>query len=165
MTAVTAILCESAIVRDRMFKKSIAAALLMVILVWAEVALAPMILMRAGHLHQAREIPGHVAQHLTAHHHTMPAGHPCCPGIGKTETAPPSEFAANSSPCQNERSCCSQPGPQSVPAPVRTRSSQQIAPAQIAELSSDRDAESHTSPPTALAPGPPPGQFGMILRV
>jgi len=149
-----------------MFKRSLAAALLMVMVAWAEMALAPMLFMPAGHVHAAREMAEPVSEKTVAHHHhAMPAGHPCCPGIGKTENTAPSEFAAINLPCQNEHRCCFQQGPQNVPAPVNARVSREIAPAAITEISPDRDAESHVSPTIALTPGPPPGQFGMVLRV
>jgi hypothetical protein len=149
-----------------MFKKSLAAALLMVMVAWAEMALAPMLFMHRGHVHAAREMAEPVSgQTVAHHHHAMPAGHPCCPGIGKTENTAPSEFAAINLPCQNEHRCCFQQGPQNVPAPVNARVSREIAPAVIAGISPDRAAESHVSPTSALALGPPPGQFGMVLRV
>ncbi len=144
-----------------MLKKSIAAALLVAMVAWAEMALAPMFLMQAGHVHAAREM----SERMAAHHHVMPAGHPCCPGFGKAENTDRIEFAASSLPCQDEHRCCFQQGPQSVPAPVSSRLSREIAPAEIAELSPAHDAASHVSPATAVAPGPPPGQFGMVLRV
>ena len=43
--------------KNWMFKKSIAAALLVVMVAWAEMALAPMLAMHAGHVHPAREMP------------------------------------------------------------------------------------------------------------
>src|ERR1019366_5235329 len=150
----------------RMLKKSIAAALLMVMVAWAEMALAPMFLMHAGHVHAAGEMSEHVAaDHGAAHHHVMPAGHPCCPGLGKTENTAPIEFAPGALPCQDEHRCCFQQGPQSVPAPVSSRFAREIAPAEIAELSPAHDAESQVFPAAEVAPGPPPGQFGMVLRV
>jgi hypothetical protein len=148
-----------------MFKKSIAAALLMVMAAWAEMALAPMLFMHSGHVHareMAEPISGQAAAH---HHHAMPARYPCCPGIGKTENTALIEFAAGTVPCQNEHRCCFQQGPQNVPAPVNARVSREIAPAAIAEINPDHDAESHVSPATAVAPGPPPGKFGMVFRV
>lgn len=67
-----------------MVKKSIAAALLVAMVAGAEMALAPVFLMHASHVHPARE----VTEHMTAHHHVMPAGHRCCPGLGEIgETA------------------------------------------------------------------------------
>lgn len=145
-----------------MLKKSIATALLVAIMAWAEMAMAPMFLMHAGHVHPVREI----AEHKGAHHHIMPAGHPCCPGLGKTGNAAPLEFAASSLPCQDPHRCCFLPDPQSVPAPVSAgdRLSRDVAPAEIAELNPAHAAKSHVSPATAVALSPPPSLFGMVLR-
>ncbi len=143
-----------------MLKKSIAAALLVVMVAWAEMALAPMFIMHALHVHPAREM----AEHQATHEHAMPAGHPCCPKLGKSENAAPLEFAAGSLPCQDEHRCCFRQGPQSVPAPASAGFSREIAPARTAELS-PAQAESQVSPATAIAPGPPPGLLGMVLRV
>ncbi len=145
-----------------MVKKSIAAALLVAMVAWAEMALAPMFLMHAGHVHPARE----VAEHMAAHHHVMPVGHLCCPGPGKTGETAPVEFAAVSLPCQEQHRCCFLQGPQNPPAPVssRYRLSQEIAAAEITQLS-PAQAESHVTPATAVVPGPAPGLLGMVLRV
>jgi hypothetical protein len=145
-----------------MVKKSIAAALLVAMVAWAEMALAPMFLMHGGHAHAARE----VAEHMAAHHHAMPAGHPCCPGLGKTGETAPREFAATSLPCQEQHRCCFLQGPPNPPATVssRYRHSQKIAAAEIAQLSLAQ-AESDVSPKAAVVPGPAPGLLGMVLRV
>jgi hypothetical protein len=146
-----------------MLKKSIAAALLVVMLVWAEMAMAPMFLMQAGHVHAALQMPEHQAVH---HHHAMPAGLPCCPGLHGVESTAPIEIAAGGLPCQDEHECCFRQGPQNIPAPVSAgRSfSREMSPAQIAEL---RPAlsESRVSPLSVAAPGSPPGLFGMVLRI
>lgn len=146
-----------------MLKKSIAAGLLVVMVAWAEMAVAPMFVMHVWPVHPAREMSEHMAVH---HHRAMPAGHPCCPGLGKTENAAPLEFAASSLPCQDQHRCCFLQGPQSVPAPVSAGRglSREIASATIAEFSPTH-AEWHISPATAVAPGPPPGLLGMVLRV
>lgn len=146
-----------------MLKKSIATALLVAIMAWAEMAMAPMILMHAGHAHPVREM----AEHKSAHHHIMPAGHLCCPGLGKTGNAAPLEFAASSLPCQDPHRCCFRQGPLSVPAPVSAgdRLSRDVAPVETADLNPAHDAESHVSPATAVALGPPANLFGMVLRV
>jgi hypothetical protein len=149
-----------------MVKKSIAAALLVVMVAWAEMALAPMLAMHAGHVHPAREM----AEHMAVHHHVMPAGLPCCPGFSKSsksEDTAALEFAASGLPCQDEHRCCFRQGPQNVPAPASAanRLSRDVAPAEIAELNPAPDAASHVSSATAVAPGPPPGVLGMVLRV
>ena len=147
-----------------MVKKSIAAALFVVMVAWAEMALAPMLLMHAGHVHPAREM----SEHMAAYHHVMPPGrhYPCCPGISNTENTAPLEIANTSLPCQDEHHCCFRQGPLSVPAPVGAehRFSRAIAPAEAAELSLPK-AASNDFPATAVAPGPPPGLLAMVLRV
>ncbi len=148
-----------------MVKKSIAAALLVIMVAWAEMAMAPMLAMHVWPGHTAREMAAHMAADM-AHHHAMPAGHPCCPKISKTEAAAPIEFAAGSLPCQDEHRCCFLQGPQNVPAPVSATHnlSREIAPTEVVEFI-PIFAESHVSPTTAAAPGPPPGLLDMVLRV
>ena len=148
-----------------MLKKSIAAALLLALMAWAEIALAPMLFMHGGHIDATREM----SEHITAHHHVMPACHhllPCCPGIDTANNAAPLEFTASNMPCQEDYRCCFWRGPQSVPAPVTEgRSiSRDIVVAEIADFS-PADEVSHAGLTMAVAPGPPPGQFEMVLRV
>jgi hypothetical protein len=144
----------------RMFRKSIAAVLLFGMMAWAEVVLAPMLFMHAGHVHASPAMAEHAA-----HHHAMPADHACCPGIGKPVDRAALELAASEMPCQDEHRCCFRQGPQSVPAPVSTTASSEIAPAQIAEVVPAPDATSHISATILVSTGPPPGQLGMVLRV
>ncbi len=148
-----------------MLKKSIAAALLLAMMAWAEIALAPMLFMHGGHIHAAREM----SEHMAAHHHVMPAGHhhlPCCPGIATTNNAAPLEFTASNMPCQEDHRCCFRQGPQSVPAPVTEgRSiSRDIVVAEIRDFSLAYEV-SPVGLTMAVAPGPPPGEFEMVLRV
>jgi hypothetical protein len=150
-----------------MVKKSIATALLLAMVAWAEMATAPMFIMHAWHMPPAREMAEHNATHNhAAHHSAMPASHPCCPKLGKTENASLLEFAASSVPCQDQHRCCFLQGPQNVPAPVGAGRglSQELAPAVIADLS-PTPAAAHVSPATAVAVSPPPILLGMILRV
>lgn len=135
----------------------------MVMMAWAELVLAPMLFMHGGPIHGAREMAKDVAQH----EHAMPAGHhhPCCPAIGKTENVAPIEFAAGSSPCDDEHRCCFRQGPQNVPAPVTTRVSRKVAQAEVVAAGAFHTVESYLSPAILAAAGPPPDQFGMVLRV
>lgn len=149
-----------------MAKKSIAAALLMVMVAWAEMSLAPMFLMAAGHVQPSHE----VAVHKAPGRHVMP-GHPCCPKISKTEIskteiAAALVFAASSLPCQDEHRCCFLQGPNNVPAPASAgkKLSREIALADAAEFVPVQ-AESRVSPMIAGTPGPPPGLLDMVLRV
>ena len=146
-----------------MLKRSIAAALLVAMAAWAEMALAPMLVMHGGHGHAAREM----SEHKGAHKHAMPAGHPCCPGLNETRNAAPIELAAGSLSCQDQHRCCFLQGPQSVSALMTSghKLLRDIAPAEIVELSPVRGAGSRVFPATAITPGPPPGMFGMVLRV
>jgi hypothetical protein len=143
-----------------MRQKPIAALLLVVMVAWAEMTLAPMLLMQAGHVPAAREM----SENMAAHHHVMPAGHACCPRIGKTVNPVALELAAASLPCQDQHRCCFQQGPQSVPARLNTGVQRDIGPAEVAEANLVRDEESHLSPATGVAPASPPGLFGMVLR-
>ncbi len=144
-----------------MMKRSIAAAVLVVMVAWTEMALAPMFVMHVWHVHPAREMSDHKA----AHDHTMPAGLPCCPGLGKTADASLRGFAASGLPCQDRHRCCFQQGPQSIPAPVSVSVSQEISPAEMADLNPASDTESHVSHVAAIALGSPPSLLGMVLRV
>jgi hypothetical protein len=145
-----------------MLNKFIAASLLVAMVAWAEMAMAPMFAMHAWQVHPAREM----TEHIVAHHHVMPAGHPCCPELRKTENEVPIEFAAGSQPCDDQHRCCFRQGPQSIPAPVSTghRLSQELVSAETAEPALGRDPESHFSAVTAVALGPP-SLRGMVLRV
>lgn len=152
---------ESATLKP-MLKRYISAALVVVLMAWAEMAMAPMLAMQVRHMHPAHEMDAH----MTAHHHAMPAGHPCCPRIRKNENAAPIEFAASSLPCQDEHRCCILQGPQSLPAPVETgqKFAQDISLEKIVELT-PAPADARISVEPKLTPGPPPEMFGMILRV
>ncbi|MGA3088303.1 MAG: hypothetical protein ABSD75_06800 [Terriglobales bacterium] len=147
-----------------MVKKSIAAALLVVIVAWAEMMLAPMFVMHAWHTHGAHDMAAPMAAHN--HNHAMPAGHPCCPRVNKTESADGLEIAALSLPCHNEHRCCFVRGRQNVPAPVSAgrKLSREIAAAKSAELTPIQSA-SRVSLASVVAPGSPPGTLGMILRI
>ena len=146
-----------------MVKKSIAAALLVCLVAWAEMALAPMFFMHAWHL----QPPSAVAEHRALHHQgVMPAGHPCCPKISQIENALPLQFAASGLPCQDEHRCGFLQGSHNPPAPVsaRHRLSRVIAASEIAEFS-PAHPESRISSIAAVAPIPPPGLLDMVLRV
>lgn len=160
MILVTVLSFQTCDARNWMLKKFIAAVLLFGMMAWAEVALAPMLFMHAGHVHAASAMAEHAA-----HHHAMTAGHACCPGIGKPVDHGALELAASDMPCQDEHRCCFRQGPQSVPAPVSTTASSEGAPAQVADASLSSHATSHVFPTILVATGPPPDRLGMVLRV
>ena len=133
----------------------------MVMAAWAEMALAPMLLMHAGHVSAARQVFDHTA----AHHHAMPAGHSCCPGVGKIQSPVALTLSAGSLPCNDEHRCCFQQGPQSVPARLNSRPLREIVPTEVAEVNPVRDAESRLPLGSGVVPASPPLQLGMVLRV
>ena len=145
-----------------MVRKFITGTLLVVMVAWAEMSLAPMLAM---HILHAR--PGHeMAANMAAHHQDMPVGHPCCPKIGRGQSAVSLQLAASSLPCQDEHRCCFLRGPQNLPAPVNAGQGpgQEVALAEAAELSALL-TESHIFLAPVSTPGPPLAAFGMVLRV
>jgi hypothetical protein len=152
-----------------MVKKTIAAAMLIAMVAWAEMALAPMLAMQ-GHAHSPSAIDEHAAMHHHAMNHALSAGHACCPKIGvtsKAEDLDPVEVASGTLPCQDSHRCCFEQGPQNVPAPVNggQKFSQEIAPAEDVEYAVAVGGAFRSFPGIELAPGPPPIAFGMVLRV
>jgi hypothetical protein len=148
-----------------MVKKSIAAALLVAMVAWAEMALAPMLAM------PAHMLPGiDSVEHAAMHNHAMPAGHPCCPKISTTnnsEEQAPVEFDSSRLPYQDEHRCCFRQGPQSVPAPVsaQQRLTQATASAETAVIRLAGGSDSRVLSEVDFALGPPPSTMGMVLRV
>jgi hypothetical protein len=153
-----------------MARKAIAAMLLVAIAAWAELALAPMLAMPAGHMHRGHALVAEVISQSVADGHTAAAGpakHACCPpAIRHAEPSGTLELVADSSDCQRSHRCCFGQGPQSVPAPAsetRPLGRQMVAaiPSQATQMPS-----SHTTAPTApVASRPNPRTFGMTLRV
>jgi hypothetical protein len=147
-----------------MLKKSISAALVVVMMAWVEMAVAPMLAMHVWYGHPAHEMAANMAGHY--HHDAMPAEHPCCPKIRKTENTVLLEFAASSLPCQDQHRCCFLRGPQNLPAPVNAgqKHSQEISLEEIAELA-PAPIRARIPPETQVSSGSPPELLGMILRV
>jgi hypothetical protein len=148
-----------------MVKKSIAAALLVAMVAWAEMALAPMLAM------PAHVLPAVVSvEHAAMHSHAMPAGHPCCPKISATnnsEEQAPVELGSSRLSYQDEHRCCFRQGPQSVPAPLsaQQRLSQATASAETTEIMPVGGSESRLFSEIQFALGPPPSAMNMVLRV
>lgn len=149
-----------------MLKKSISAVLVVVMIAWVEMAMAPMLAMHVFHVHPAHEMAANIAGH--DHHHVMPAEHPCCPElkITKTGNVVPVEFAASSMPCQDQHRCCFLQGPQNPPTLVKAgqKLSQEISLAETAELTPS-PAHVHIALEPRVTPASPPDLFGMTLRV
>ena len=155
------ILEESATLKP-MLKKYISAALVVVLMAWAEMAMSTMLAIQIRHMRPAHEMEAH----MTAHQHAMPAGQLCCRQIRKKENGAPIEFAAGSLPCEDEHRCCILQGPQNLPAAVATgqKFTQGISLEKIVELT-PAPADAYISVEPELTSGSPPEMFGMILRV
>jgi len=172
-------------------KKAIAAVLVMVMAAWAEMALAPMLAMHAGHMRpgheMAQDMPApHSGRDHAGHHHaeqivseqivsrqivTRAEERPCCPGLHKMEMAEVLEVTSGRPACDDPHSCCFRQGPQSVPAPVRDgqddwqRLARAMAPAVAVDASPVRSAARFAIRDSGLGLDAPAEVFGMTLRV
>lgn len=144
-------------------KKLISALLLLAITAWAEIMLAPLITMPAGHTHPAHA----VALHPAGHDHAMTMAHACCPGLKTSaEAIPMLEFQAASLPCEDQHRCCFRQGPQGAPAPAsaRMRFSPEVASLQSGVLQPELRSSSPVAIPVERGL-PPPARFGTVLRI
>lgn len=155
-----------------MAKKAIAVFLLVVIAAWAEMTMAPMFAMHAGHMRPGHEMaadmpPPHAGPNQAGHGKVMPDGRPCCPGLHKMGPVVAFEVVSGSPACDDPHSCCFRQGPQSMPAPVRGVQSlaREMAPAVAVEVNPERGAARRAVGDSVLALRPPPDVFGMTLRV
>ena len=158
-----------------MAKKAIAAVLLLVITAWAEMTLAPMLAMHAGHMHPGHEavadMPHHAGHHPAKSKQGAAAEHPCCPKVHKTEPADVLELVSGVPACDDPHSCCFRQGPQSVPAPTRDmrtddqKLAQDMAPAAAVEPRPLPGTARHTLGHGSLALNFPPDVLGMTLRI
>ena len=157
-----------------MLKKAIASVLLMVVAAWAEMAMAPMLAMHAGHMlphEMAADIP---ASHH-AHHHAQPPAEqaqgnshrPCCPALHNAQEAIMLEVASAAPGCDDPHRCCFRQGPQSVPAPAvnAEKLNRDGTPAPAADAMAACPAARWTFTRSLIAVSPPPNVFGMTLRV
>ena len=154
-----------------MAKKGIAAFLLVVIAAWAEMTMAPMFAMHAGHMRPGHEMaidmPPQHAGHNHAGHGNKAEGQPCCPVLHKMAPVAMLEMVSGSPACDDPHRCCFRQGPQSMPAPARDiqRLARDLAPVEVIEVSPPREAPTGAIRNFALALSPPPDVFGMTLRV
>ena len=154
-----------------MGKKGIAAILLVVIAAWAEMTMAPMLAMHAGHMRPGHEMAADMPAEHSAHHHSQhaqaAAGRPCCPGVHAPEPADVMEMVSGAPDCDDPHSCCFRQGPQSMPAPARDvqRLAREMAPAAAVEISPERAAARSAIHSSTLLLHSPPDAFGMTLRV
>ena len=151
-----------------MAKKATAAVLLLVVTAWAEMTMAPMIAMHAGHMRPGHEMASDMPAEHATHHHSQVAqavARPCCPGLRKAEAADVLEVVSGAPACDDPHSCCFRPGPQSMPAPARD--AQRLTPEMASttvEISPFPVAQrALRNNPLELRP--PPDLFGMPLRV
>lgn len=155
-----------------MARKTLASVLLLVIAAWAEMTLAPMLAMHAGHMRPGHEMAAdmpmhHPGHHSAAHSPAKAEPRPCCPSMHRTEPADVLELVSASPACDDPHSCCFRQGPQSIPAPARSvqRATQEMAPAMAAEVSPLLGTAKPALRNISLALSPPPDIFGMTLRI
>lgn len=154
-----------------MGKRAMAAILLVVITAWAEMTLAPMLVMHSGHMVPRQQIAGDMAPTHAGHHHdrelAQGPGRRCCPGLRKLEAMDLLEVVSDSPACADPHGCCFRQGPQSVPAPAREaqKLAREMAPAAAAGIGQVSVPERRTVRDSVLAVSPPPDSFGMTLRV
>jgi hypothetical protein len=145
-----------------MLRKSIAAALLVAMTAWAEMAVAPLFAMHVWQQHAAHEMQTRMA----AHEHAMPAGHPCCPTPPKTANGVVLELAGDNLPCENQHRCCFRQAPPSVPALAAGRGIlRELAALQNVEIDARPDARAVASEAKPVALRPPPSSMSMVLRI
>ncbi len=153
-----------------MANKAIAAVLLVAMVVWAEMAMAPMLAMHAGHMRPGHEMAADMPTEHVAHHqaeHAQMAGHPCCPGVHRAEPEAVFVVTAGVPACDDPHSCCFRQGPQSVPAPASDvqKLAREMAPAGAAIVSPAVEVSKRAIDNEVFAFRPPPDVFGMTLRV
>ena len=155
-----------------MAKRATAGVLLISFLIWAEMALAPMLAMHAGHMRAGHEMAADMPAEHAAHHAqpTEEMNHACCPRAHKETSDSTLEFAAGAPLCADPHSCCFRQGPQSVPVPVREpagndKLAKHPLPASLALTIPENDRTSREPSDGFLALGPPAEVFGMTLRV
>lgn len=153
-----------------MVRKAIATVLLLAMAVWAEMAMAPMLAMHAGHMRPGHETVADLPASHAGHHHaesTQMDERPCCPGLHKAAPEDMSELAEGTPTCDDPHSCCFRQGPQSVPA--LASEAQQLT----GEMASSDTTTVSLTPASAglvidssvLALPPPPNLYGMTLRI
>jgi hypothetical protein len=152
-----------------MAKKATAGILLFVIVAWAEMSMAPMIAMHAGHMRAGHEMVSDMPPGHPAHHHSQAAQsewRPCCPGVHRTDQNDVLEVVSGAPACDDPHSCCFRQGPQNIPAPARDvlQFSPELALG-VVNISPFPIAAEHPIRERSPELSTPPDIFGMILRV
>jgi len=153
-----------------MARKAVAGVLLLVIMAWAEMAVAPMLAILAGHMHGEHALAAGEYSPPATHHAASTgqrARHSCCPPVRRAETEGALELVAENSGCQDSHRCCFRQGPQSVPAPVsEARQLEQQLFSTTSSLVIQSASGSYPIEPEVESASPPyPHLFGMTLRV
>jgi hypothetical protein len=152
-----------------MAKRLTAAFMLLAVGAWAEMALAPVLLMHAEHMRPGHQMAADMAAHASHHHEsTEAAARPCCPEHRGMESAiEVSSLDSDAPACDDPHDCCFRQGPQSVPAPAGNlkQLARGIASASRFFLNPPNSNTRNFVDDSALALRAPPGVFGVILRV
>jgi len=153
-----------------MAEKAVAAMLLVAMVAWAEMTMAPMLAMHAGHMRPGHEMAADMPAERAAHHHaelTQMGGHPCCPGLHRAELGADLALTTGTPPCGDPHDCCFRHGPQSVPAPAidLQKLTREMMPARVATPSPTVEVANRRIDSSVFAFRSPPDILGMILRV
>lgn len=159
-----------------MAKKATAAVLLLIVTAWAEMTMAPMLAMHAGHMRPGHEMAADMPADHFAHHHSASsqsedaqtnAERPCCPGHHQMEPADVLEVVSGAPACDDPHNCCFRQGPQSMPAPARDaqRLAHEITLAAAVEIIPGPRADNSAACSSPSSSPSPPQVFGMTLRV
>jgi len=154
-----------------MANRTIAALLLIVIAAWAEMTVAPMLAMHAGHMRPDHEMAADMPANPNTHQRPgaahQSAKHACCPRLRKPNVESPVELVSGALGCADSHRCCFREGPQSVPALMPRISGQKLRAIPLASIIDGSFAQ----PPTTVAmrcsawSSGPPEEFGMSLRI
>ena len=136
--------------------------LLFAVATWAELRLAPMIVMGAAHTHAAQA----TTPAMVAHHHATSLPHPCCPSVQTTPAVvPPVELAPVGFPCEDNHRCCFRSVPLGTPTSASDEQTARDLPLlRATALISDRTTKENLAIEIVHAQSPP-STFSMTLRI
>jgi len=152
-----------------MARKPVAGVLLLAIAAWAELALAPMLAMPAGHIHTGHVLPAEVISQHADHHHAAraTAKHACCPPVRSANPEGILELVADASGCRDSHRCCFRQGPQSIPAPVSEAQQfgSEVTSITATHATPNLNVSKQSIVETPVSSPPFRDVFGMTLRV
>lgn len=143
-----------------MVKKCLAAVLLLGLLAWAEMPVAPMLLMHIAHAEPAQA----AARAATHRHQAVTSPHDCCPGLHKAAfPVPLLAFAERYVPCSDKHRCCFQQA-RNVPAPAQHKAGDFIGLEHVQRVVSDLSSRGVSSARRSAQPlrSPP---LSIVLRI